>query len=89
MFEDKSRYSKLEPYIVEDSRGRQVSVVPVTSAPQGPLLGVHLRQQSQRLDHLAYKYLQDGAAFWWISEANDVMLPEALTEQSEINIPSK
>lgn len=89
MFEEKSRYKKLDTYTVTDSRGRLVPVVPVPAPPQAGLLGIHLRKEAQRLDHLAFKYLQDGAGFWRISEANDAMLPEALSEQQEINIPNK
>ena len=44
---------------------------------------------SQKMDHLAYQYLADANATWKIAELNDVMLPEALTEKSEIAIPSK
>jgi len=89
MFDEKSRYAKLETYIVTDRRGRQVAVVPVPDAPKETPLGVHLLRQGQRLDHLAWKYLDDPAGFWRICEANDVMLPEALTEAREIVIPKK
>ena len=89
MFDDKSRYAKLERYYVKDHRGRLVPVVPVPDAPRRSVMGLHLLQQRQRLDHLAFKYLKDGSAFWRIAEANEVMLPEALTEQAEITIPNK
>jgi len=41
------------------------------------------------MDLLAAKYLDDPAGFWRIAEQNDVMLPEALTEKREIEIPTK
>ncbi len=87
MFEKKSRYGGLESYEVTDRRGRTVKVVPVPAAPEQGRLGVHLRRDGQRLDHLAAKYLNDPAGFWRICEINDVMLPEALAEADEIVIP--
>ncbi len=89
MFSATSRYKSLTPYTVEDHRGRQVSVVPVPTDPQEGLLGIHVLQQGQRLDYLAALYLSDPAAFWRICERNEVMLPEALTEDPEIEIPGR
>lgn len=89
MFDKKSRYAKLETYEVTDRRGRTVVVVPTPPAPNQTELGNHIMKQGQRLDHLAYKYLDDSSGFWRICELNDVMLPEALTEAREIAIPGK
>ncbi len=88
-FDQKSRYAKLEFYQVTDRRGRTVNVVPVPEAPNEVSIGTHLRKQGQRLDHLAQKYLDDPAGFWRICELNGVMLPETLSEASEIEIPGK
>jgi hypothetical protein len=52
-------------------------------------LGIHVLRQGERLDHLAARYTADPAGFWRIAEQNDVMLPEALTEAREIEIPVK
>lgn len=89
MFDKKSRYRGLEPYEVADRRGRKVMVVPVPPKSTQVLRGYHARQQGQRLDHMAYRYLDDAAGFWRICELNDVMLPEALSEVPEIAIPRK
>ena len=89
MFDAKSRYFDLTPYLVTDRRGRTVSVVPVPAAASETLLGYHVRVQGQRLDHLASHYLNDPAGFWRICELNDAMLPEALSEAPEIAIPRK
>jgi hypothetical protein len=89
MFSSKSRYKSTETYTVTDSRGRSVKVVAVPVAPVQTLRGYHALIQGQRLDHLAYNYLADGTAFWRIAEQNAVMLPEALSEQDEIAIPTK
>ena len=76
-------------YEVVDHRGRTVKVVAIPNAPQQSIKGFHLLKQGQRTDHLAALYLNDPAAFWRIAEANNSMLPEALSEQSEIAIPNK
>jgi len=89
MFNGKSRYSQLDAYEVTDHRGRTVKVVSVPLTPRQERLGVHLRREGQRLDHLAAKYLRDPAGFWRICEINDVMIPEALTEAVEVVIPVK
>lgn len=89
MFDPNSRYAGVEPYNVVDRWGRAVTVVPAFEAPAQTLLGVHLRLEGQRLDHLAHRYLGDPTAFWRICELNGVMLPEALAEAREVPIPRR
>ncbi|MCB0628737.1 MAG: hypothetical protein R2824_25525 [Saprospiraceae bacterium] len=89
MFNEKSRYKDLETYEVTDHRGRVVPVVPVPDPPIQVIQGYHLLRQGQRPDHLAAQYLDDGAGFWRICEANETMLPESLSEATEIAIPYK
>jgi hypothetical protein len=89
MFDEKSRYAETETYRVVDARGREVTVVAVPHKPQQTIAGYHARRQGQRIDHLAAHYCQDSAGFWRICEANDVILPETLTEQAETAIPTK
>jgi len=89
MFDNKSRYKDAESYQRTDWRGRTVTVTGTPEASQEQFLGYHLRIQGQRLDHMAYRYLNNGAGFWRICDLNDVMLPEALSEASEIAIPKK
>ncbi len=89
MFDEKSRYAKSATYVVKDHRGRDVTVVSVPPAPQQSLLGIHVHRQGERLDHLAARYLDDAAGYWRIAERNDVMLPDALSEVREIEIPQR
>jgi hypothetical protein len=89
MFDPKSRYLKAETYVVADKRGRDVTVVAPPPPPEQVLLGIHLRKEGERLDLLAAKYTNDPAGFWRIAEQNDVMLPDALNEAREIEIPVK
>jgi hypothetical protein len=89
MFDPKSRYVKAETYSVTDARGRQVKAIAPAPPPDQVQLGIHLLKQGERLDLLAAKYLNDPAGYWRIAEQNNVMLPEALTEAREIEIPVK
>ena len=88
VFDSLSRYLNLVPYSRQDHRGRWVSVLPVPPPPDDALLGIHLLRQGERLDHLAFRYLNNPAGFWRVCEMNDVMLAEALTERREISIPA-
>jgi hypothetical protein len=87
MFEPPSRYATTPTYIVTDHRGRQVVVVSVPPRPVQAELGVHLRREGERLDHLAFRYLGDATAWWRIAELADVELPDALFETRELRIP--
>lgn len=87
MFDDKSRYASVPTYQVVDRRGRTVTVVAVPEAPMQTTLGIHLRRQGQRLDHIAAKYLRNPAGAWRLCELSDVMHTQALAEEPEIPIP--
>jgi hypothetical protein len=89
MFDPLSRYFDVDTYQLRDHRGRIVTVVAVPDAPAQAVAGYHVLRQGQRLDHLAFKYLDDGSGFWRIAEANDAMTAEQLTEASELAIPVK
>lgn len=89
MFEPPSRYLGADTYLVPDHRGRTVVVVAVPDAPAQALAGVHVRREGERVDHLAARYLGNAVLWWRIAERNDVMLPSALTEAREIEIPTR
>ena len=89
MFDKKSRYKDAEIYQVTGPDGKKVNVVSGPAKPGETPLGIHKLKQGQRIDHLAFKYLNDSAGFWRICEFNDAMLPEVLSEAEEIIIPSK
>ena len=89
MFDPKSRYLNVPQYPVTDHRNRTVMVVQTPPDPNEGLLGIHVLRQGERLDHLAFQYLDDPAGYWRIAERNEVLLPEQLTEQREIEIPGQ
>lgn len=89
MFNDKSRYVSASTEAVPDARGRTVAVVLPPPPPAQVQLGIHVLRQGERLDHLAARYLSNPTGYWRIAEQNNAMLPEALTEAREIEIPVK
>jgi hypothetical protein len=89
MFDPRSRYLQSDQYDVVDARGRVVTVLAPPPPPEQLLLGIHLLKQGERPDLLAAKYLNDPAGYWRIAEQNDAMLPDALAERREIEIPVK
>jgi hypothetical protein len=87
MFDPKSRYTGVQTYQVPDARGRLVTVVAVPAPPLEAPLGIHLRRQGQRLDHLATKYLSNPAGAWRLCELSEAMHMQAIAEDLEIQIP--
>ena len=87
MFDPKSRYANVATVHVTDARGRTVEAVPPAPAPGQTLLGIHLRKQNERPDHLAALYVSDPAGYWRLAEMNDAMTAEVLSELREVEIP--
>lgn len=89
-FESHSRYVKYSHgYHAVDADGRKVLAVAPAVVPAQKLLGDHLLDEGQRLDHLANFYLQVPTAFWRIAEINDCIVPDAALARPSINIPDK
>jgi hypothetical protein len=88
MFANDSRYVNLATYTLTLSDGR---IVTFTKLPVPPgslgLAGYHPRQQGDRLDLLAARYLQDPMLFWKLCDANGSQVPGALEARPLIGIP--
>ena len=54
-----------------------------------PLLGYHARREGQRLDHIAFRYLNDATTFWRLCDANNAVVPDALASDTLIAVPKK
>jgi len=89
MFDGKSRYLAAATYFLTDSRGRSVRVVSAPPDLSQRTLGIHVRREGERIDHLAGRYLSNPAGFWRIASHNHVVIVEALSEASEIDIPQR
>lgn len=89
MFSAGSRYAAAgPPYQVTLPDGTQVLATPIPARQPPPLLGYHPSTSSDRLDLLAFKYLDDATAFWRICDANDAMVAGTLAARPLIAIPA-
>ena len=88
MFAANSRYAKQPIYSVTGPDGRPVSVVTVPLPRPLPLAGYHLRQEGERLDFLAARYLKDATWFWVLCDANNAPVPAALEAHDTVGIPA-
>ncbi|SEO73502.1 LysM domain-containing protein [Nitrosovibrio sp. Nv6] len=64
--------------------------LPLFSSPEGePVLTEHIVTQGERLDNITARYLGDPEQFWRVCDANNAMLPQALTEEigRQLRIP--
>lgn len=89
MFFPGSRYANLSTYQVVKSDGTMVTVIHLPLPSQPPILGLHPRQNGQRLDLIAYHFMRDATAFWQLCDANNSMVPDALGVHSLIAIPGE
>ena len=87
MTEQPSRYDAAERYVVPGPEGVPVQVVVSPRRDRPARLGVHLRRDGERLDHLASFYLKNPTEFWRICDVNDAVLPDSLTDVRRVDIP--
>lgn len=87
MSDQPSRYDEAERYVVPGPDGVSVQVAASPRRERPGRLGVHLRRDGERLDHLAHHYLKDPTGFWRICDVNEAMLPDALTDARRVDIP--
>ncbi len=88
MFEPTSRYYDIETVkmTVGDAEGaRVISYKRRRIIPSGETMTTlveHTVTQGDRLDNLAARYVGDPEQFWRICDANNVLRPEELTEET-------
>lgn len=88
MFFPGSRYEKVGTITLTRPDGTPVRVTKLPLPLQNPLLGFHRRLDGQRLDLIAWNYLQDATTFWRLCDANNSMMPDALSAHNLIGIPT-
>jgi hypothetical protein len=88
MFSAGSRYAAEQPYLVSLPDGTQVLATPIPVRQPPPALGYHPSSSTDRLDLLAFRYLDDATAFWRICDANDAMVAGTLAARPLIAIPA-
>ena len=89
MFFPGSRYEKAGTVSVTRPNGSTVTATKLPLPSPGTLRGFHRRQDGQRLDLIASRYLQDATAFWQLCDANNSVSPDALAARDLIGIPVK
>lgn len=86
-FAENSRYRHTQTVTENLPDGRQVRRIKRRFVPrpeQMATLTLHTLKPGERLDHLAYEYLNDPELFWQICDANRAMLPGELTVHAEV-----
>ena len=79
MFFKNSRYRKLPDEVTVDTKGRRLLSKSLRSLPEVTGIFLHTIEDSDRLDHLAYKYYNQPRKWWRICDANpEFMSPQAL-----------
>lgn len=84
MFPRTSRYYSVEivKYVTEDQREivyLRRRFVPASS--DAVIIAEHRVEEGDRLDNVTAKYLGDPEQFWQVSDVNDAMRPDELTEE--------
>ncbi len=83
MFPETSRYFNILVAELTEANGRKIVYLRRRFLPPSgePLvLAEHSVAQGERLDNITARYLGDPEQFWQLSDANNAMHPEELTE---------
>ncbi len=79
MFTKSSRYRKIANVVIKDVRGRSLVSKDMRPLPQVSAIFQHTIGETDRLDHLAYRFYRQSRKWWRICDANpDFMNPQAL-----------
>jgi hypothetical protein len=87
MFSANSRYAKMQTYTITMPDGTQVTATRLPLPDTTPPAGYHPRQQGERLDLLAARYLGDATLFWRLCDANNTPVADALAARDLVGIP--
>jgi hypothetical protein len=88
VFTSSSRYATAGTYQVTLPDGSIVTVtrIPPPSAP--PPIGWYRRGDAERLDVIAYRFVNDATRAWLLCNTNDAMSPDALAVHDLIGVPA-
>lgn len=87
MFSKSSRYKKLDDVVFPDPKGREFASKAMRLLPVVEGVLEHVVEDSDRLDHLAYKYYQQPRSWWRICDANPAfMSPRSLIGKEPIKV---
>jgi hypothetical protein len=89
MFYPGSRYATAGTYQVTTHTGDVITATRIPLAQAQPILGFHRRSHGERLDLLAFHYLDDATAAWRLGQTNGAMSLDALGSHETVAIPRK
>lgn len=85
MFTKISRYKNLDDVVFTDRQGREFTSKSIRLLPDTKGITDHIIEESDRLDHLAYKYYRQSRHWWKICDANpEFMSPRSLIGKDPI-----
>ena len=87
MFFPGSRYASAGTYQATRADGTAVTVTRIPLPAPRPVLGWHRRGEGERLDLIAYQYLNNPTQAWILCEASNCVVPDALAAHDLIAIP--
>lgn len=87
MFTPDSRYAQSPTFTVDLPDGRTVTMVTIPAPRTTPVIGYYPRQEGERLDLIAVRFLNAPTGFWRLCDANNSMVPGALAARPLIGIP--
>jgi hypothetical protein len=87
MFASNSRYAGQPTDVRRLADGRTVNLVRLPLPGPAVVKGYYRRQNGQRLDLIAARFLADPTASWWLCDANNAVVPDALASQDLVGIP--
>jgi hypothetical protein len=89
MFIPTSRYAGAGTYTTRTSDGTTVVAVRLPVRPRPVVRGFHERNDTQRPDLIAARYLGLPTGFWRLCDAADAIAPDALAARPRYAIPGK
>ena len=82
-----SRYEKTGTIVLTRPDGTRVNVLRTPLPRPTFVKGYFRRSEGQRLDLIAYRFLNDATGFWRLCDANNVIVPDALAKRDLVGIP--
>jgi hypothetical protein len=87
VFAANSRYAEAGTYLVTLPDGTVVTVTRIPRPAAQRPVGWYPRGDAERLDVIAYRFLDDATKSWLLCDVNDAMSPDALAAHDRIGIP--
>jgi hypothetical protein len=89
MIDKSSRYAGVGTYVDVDATGEAVEALELRAVAPARSAALHTPNEAERLDHLAWRFLNDPHRFWRICDASDELDPfDVLHPGRPVSIPS-